>query len=574
MQASTTTFSHPPAAQVQRQVHTHNSLPMAARFRIGLLRCIMLSIWFMPTDPCLAQAKGTIFLDFLDEAKTDELLPCRVEILDARGRPVRGRGVLYQSGWNLVDGTLQLRGRPGDYTFRAFHGPQFAAGTGGFTLDRNASGQDTVALKRYSRLEDEGWFGGDLMSYVTSEETLRWLAAEDLAMGVVVSDRFPEENTTDIKADDEPADPRKIDGNGKWVDRLSFHDTRPGSGLTLHHWMPPAEVPAWLASSRLIAMAGRSTADISQLPPHIEIQRPWARDVPVWLASQKIDSIQLLGPHISPDSRFGHFEEPLEIPEGDFRGRMRPGKMVERIYWETLEAGFRIPPSAGSGFGKDELPLGSHRVYTSAEALFSSGQRAGVDRAAWWQALRQGRCFVTSGPLLRATINGQLPGSILQNEDGQPLKLDVAVKLTVADPVEYLDVIFNKRTLYQARLDEYARQGGRIPPLSVDQSGWLVIRVVTEHQDDYRIATTAPFYIEWDGQSRISRRAVEYFRKWLAKSTAQVSQLDEKSQTSAAPFLEAAQLLAETSTVFQRRVIAWIGCDGLPHSDLHKETRS
>ncbi|MEZ6133654.1 MAG: hypothetical protein R3C53_01970 [Pirellulaceae bacterium] len=107
--------------------------------------------------------------------------------------------------------------------------------------------------------------------------------------------------------------------------------------------------------------------------------------------------------------------------------------------------------------------------------------------------------------------------------------------------MEYLDVIFNGETLYQARLDEYAKQGGRIPPLKIEESGWLVIRVVTERQHTYRIASTAPYYFEVAGQPRISRSAVEYFTRWLEKSAKQIEQGDNASQLSAAPFVQAAR---------------------------------
>jgi hypothetical protein len=43
----------------------------------------------------------------------------------------------------------------------------------------------------------------------------------------------------------------------------------------------------------------------------------------------------------------------------------------------------------------------------------------------------------------------------------------------------------------------------------------LVIRVVTERQTGYCFATTAPFYFEFDGKPRVSRRAVSFFQNWL-----------------------------------------------------------
>jgi hypothetical protein len=95
--------------------------------------------------------------------------------------------------------------------------------------------------------------------------------------------------------------------------------------------------------------------------------------------------------------------------------------------------------------------------------------------------------------------------------------------------------------LYEARLDEHARKGGRIPNLEIKESGWMVIRVVTERDFSYRIATTAPFYFEVDGKPRISRQACEYFQRWLEKAAAEVAELDEPSQTAAAPYLAAAR---------------------------------
>jgi hypothetical protein len=254
----------------------------------------------------------------------------------------------------------------------------------------------------------------------------------------------------------------------------------------------------------------------------------------VWLASGRVDSIAVLSEHVTLDGRSDIKLSEMFHPEPNlFKGGRGPGRLVENLYWQVLETGLRIPPSAGSGVGRSSSPLGYNRVYV---ALPTSPRT----RDAWWDGLRAGRSFVTNGPLLRATVNDQLPGHVFQMPAGQTLKLDVALTLTVADPVEYVDVIFNGEAIYHARLDEYAKQGGKIPLLEVAESGWLIIRVVAQRDETYRMAMTAPYYVEFGGQRRISRKACEMFSQWLESSSAERKEADRGAAQAAEPYTAAA----------------------------------
>ncbi len=488
-------------------------------FRAITLGVGVVAAWSFQVSAAHAQASGSIDIRFL-EKETAAPLASRVRISAADGKTQRIRGSLHVQGWNLIEGDLSFKGRVGDYRYQASHGPQFSAAAGGFTLDRKSQALDVVHLPRHCDLALEGWHAGDLMARVDSEDALRWLPAEDLIMAVVVSEQSL-------------AGQPELQNAERWIDRTSYLDTRPGSGLTLHHWLPPATVPAGLPSSRLLVMAKESRPQSESLPVHAEIQKLWARDVPIWLASGRIDSIQLLGDHLSIDGeRTAKFTPIVDPDPGRFRGPRGAGRMVEAIYWQVLECGLPIPPSAGSGFGKTTSPLGYNRVYAHAPNPTPS---------AWWQAIRDGQSFVTNGPLLRVTVNQELPGHTFTAAAGQGIELDIALKLTVSDPVEYLEVINNGATLYRARLDEYARQGGKIPPQIIRESGWLLVRVVTEHEPTYRIATTAPYYVLIGDEPRISRSAVAFFQRWLEQTTQQLEQLDFDSRSSATPYLSAAK---------------------------------
>lgn len=499
---------------------------IVAGWRISLLSIVLLVSGAVSPNISYAQTTGYVEIDFLEE-ETEEPLVCRVEILDSQAKPLRARGSLNQSGWNLVEQTLKFKGRPGDYRYRVFHGPQFSAGGGGFTLDRKTQGYDVLRLARHANLREEGWSGGDLLSRVAAAQTLRWLPAEDLAMAVVPTDTFSPEPDSNL----EP-----LWQGERWVEQKSFYDARAGSGLVLHHWLPPAAVPESLPSSRLLVMAKQSTASAAaQVQPvvHAEIAKLWARDTPVWLASGLIDSIQVLGEHATYDGSGAARFKPMVDPDpGRFIGPRGPARLIEYIYWQTLEAGLKIPPSAGSGFGQGPSPLGYNRVYTST---------ASVSNSQWWTALRQGQSFITNGPLLRVEINGQRPGATFRAAQGDTIELEVAVKLTVADPVEYLEVIFNGEKIYQARLDEYARQGGKIPPLKIEESGWIIVRVLTERSETYRMAMTAPFYCEVGEQPRVSEQAVAFFQSWLDASAESILGSEQAASNPQLPYIDAAR---------------------------------
>ena len=508
-----------------------------------------------------AQGRGEWKLE-VRQQEPDLPLVSRVQILSASGQPQRIRGALFQQGWNLLDQPRTYLGRVGDYTFQVFHGPEFAPASGGFTLDLQSTAHDLIRLPRHADLALEGWLGGDLLSQLAVEATRPWMPAESLAVAVapqqIVLQANPAATSPAAASPSQAAAPASLPppaaagsvpeplqaAAAAWSYSGSSWDARPGSGLVLHHWWPPAAVPEHLPSSRLLVLAKSAQRGSDLLPVHAELQRVWARDVPIWLASGRIDSVQLLGPHVTIDGLRAEAVQPLVEPEpGRFRGPHRSGRLVEWLYWQMLECGLRLPPTAGSGFGSCNSPLGYNRVYAYAPQ---------PTLPAWWQAVRDGQSFVTNGPLLRATVNGHVPGAVLAAEQGQTLQLDVALTLTVADPVEYLEVVFNGQALYRARLDEYARAGGAIPPLTVSSSGWLVVRVVTDREHTFRMATTAPYYVEIGGQRRVSRQAVAYFQAWLERAAEELAASSAETRQAAEPYVAAArqfwQTLADQAT--------------------------
>ena len=108
-----------------------------------------------------------------------------------------------------------------------------------------------------------------------------------------------------------------------------------------------------------------------------------------------------------------------------------------------------------------------------------------------------------------------MPGHVFQADAGEQVDLEVGLTLSTRDPVSYLEVIKNGRRVHEVRLADWAKAGGKLPPLAFDESGWFVIRAVTDGADTYRFAATAPYYVEIGYQRRISRSSVRFFLDWL-----------------------------------------------------------
>ena len=221
------------------------------------------------------------------------------------------------------------------------------------------------------------------------------------------------------------------------------------------------------------------------------------------------------------------------------------GRYAERIYRHVLDAGIPLVPLAGGGDLSAANPIGYNRLYVTSRR--SDGpqedQSPTLPRTEqqWWTDVWSGSSVATNGPLMRPLVDGKLPGHTFAGRSGDVLRLQPELNLAVRDPVEYLEVIHNNRIHYSARLEEFAEAGGEIPPIMATESGWVILRVMTLFENHYRAAITAPWWIEFDGQRRVSAESVEFFRQWLSDYESRLTRLPPEALTRYAPFIRAAR---------------------------------
>ncbi len=487
---------------------------------------------FLCSGTLVWAAGGTLTLKATEE-QSDSPAITRLEVW--RGSPGGKRVPLKRTvpaGVGVVlDRQLDITLPDNLYSFRMIRGPEYRIVSGTFQLETTSLDEHSVRLPRMVNMLQEGWTSGDCCVVASPHSLPLRMAAEDLHLARTLG-HVQAKPIAGRKPDEPPEnDPAWIASDAKHFGGLVFYgDDSFGDGADDS-----------LLPSQRIAQANRADGQI-----RIAIENPFAWPLPVWLASEKIDGVFVLGDWLQLDKKILRVSDGRS-PSGPQIGDARSvGRWAERIYWNLLEAGFRIPPLAGSGSESRQTPVGYNRLYVAGpiDSYRQDGKlvpKRVANPQAWWDGAWQGNSVATNGPLLRPLVGGKIPGHVFTAKSGEALKLEVELNLSVRDPVDYLEVIHNGRVHHSAKLDEFAKAGGRIPPLLVKESGWVTIRVVTLYEDHFRAAMSAPWYIDFDSRPRMTAEGVEFFQSWLSEYETRLLRLPAPQLARHVPFVRAAR---------------------------------
>lgn len=182
----------------------------------------------------------------------------------------------------------------------------------------------------------------------------------------------------------------------------------------------------------------------------------------------------------------------LLVPRGkvDFGEIMQFGGLGTRLYYDFLDLGFPLTASAGS-----DTPffsgVGDVRVYAHVgDGPFSAD--------AWFDAMRRGRTFVTTGPMVEFRINDAFPGDTVRVESGETVRLRVrAWGLKGASAPERIKVIRNSDLIRETpSSDEDAESIEDEFDLRPGYGAWVAVHV---YGRDGSEAHTTPIYLIREG---------------------------------------------------------------------------
>jgi hypothetical protein len=408
-----------------------------------------------------AAAGGQLKLTVV-EKETGKPLAARMHLKNGAGRMPRIPKLPVFADHFVFDGEVTLKLPKGQYRFELECGPEFLDQQGHFEIQEFADDEKTIEMRRFVNMAKESWYSGDLDVERPVSEIELLMRADDLHIAHLFP--LPKPLKKDI--------------------------LQPGTQVFDRNrcFRPAEELPVW--------------KDLKQVT---------AWDLPLRVALQQVDSVELAAANLQRNNVVGGEKGCKPRDPTFYPGNEGLARWQEAVYFHLLNCGLRIPPSAGSGSGQVQNPVGYNRVYAHVEGEFS--------HESWLDALKAGRSIVTNGPMIRPTVEGEFPGFVFQTDAGQQLELEVALNLATRDKISYLDIVKDGRVYRSIRLEEFKNSGGRLPLVKFDKSGWFLLRVVADNAKTHRFAMTAPYYVEAGYERRISKSSVQFFLDWIDERT-------------------------------------------------------
>lgn len=151
--------------------------------------------------------------------------------------------------------------------------------------------------------------------------------------------------------------------------------------------------------------------------------------------------------------------------EGEFFGSREPFYPWYRL----LSCGFRVPLVGSSGKVSNAVALGQPRTY----ARLQPGEEFTYGH--WIEAVRAGRTFVTEGPLISFTVDGQDPGALI----GLPATggtVHVRAQARGLEPFAALEVVANGQCIAGSEATGSPCTAVVETDVKVTTSGWLAAR--------------------------------------------------------------------------------------------------
>jgi len=489
----------------------------------------------LPAQPTWASkaGEGVLKLRVVDKA-TGQVIPCRIHLKNQANVSRKTYGLPFWFDHIICPGEIDMKLPKGGYTFVIERGPEYVDVTGHFQINDYSEDEKTVELKRAVDMAAESWWAGDMHICRPLREIELAMQAEDLHVaGLVTWDN----KKTHWAKEPLPTETTFKFDNDRYYHLLTGKDARAGGTLLLFGLPRPLGLTGMARdfppSLDVVGMAKQSNPNV-----WIDVEKPYWWDLPLWLAAGAVDSIELLNSHMlrggmTKNEAWGKTRDRSRYPDP-----LGNGYWSEAVYHQVLNAGFRIPPSAGSGSGEANNPVGYNRVYVWSP-------KDGFDADAWWAGLKAGRCIVTNGPLIRPIANSQLPGHVFRVKPGEEFTVEVALNMATRDPIAYVEVVENGRVAQSVRMEILAKTG-RFPPLKITKPGWFLVRAVTQNEETYRMASSGPWYVEYEDQPpRVSRAAAQMFLNWVQERAAMIRIEDAEQKAAAMRYIDGARIFWE-----------------------------
>jgi hypothetical protein len=463
----------------------------------------------------------------VDDA-TGEPLAATLFVSGEDGRPVEIEGrhahVQYLGKRRCyVDGTFVLSARPSRLLLEVRRGIETLPLRTEVDTAQHGGEALVLRLRRWIDMRRQGYLSGDThVHFLSQSESHLQMRAEDLnVLNLLVSDF-----TNDRDKFTGRLDPVSTAGHAVFVGQES-RDWQQGHVILLgiHRIVEPFEpyggrfqerTEPNLVMARILGEARRqggvtTWAHFCNLP---------GAESPIDIALGLVDAIDLIT-----------YDDPTQLPShwGPWvnSGMSQAEFTVMRsmdLYYQYLNAGFRMPIGAGTDKMGDSIPVGSNRLYTrfSGEPAYEK----------WLAGLKAGDGFVTNGPMLTFTVDGHGSGEAVSFTS--PRKVTARATARSILPFQSLEIVVNGEPAAMRHLRPGSGPGkDGVYSLEVEgtfeleRSSWIAARVAESPAARNRIlprgltvfAHTNPVYFLRNGAKVRELASIRYLQKYVKGTT-------------------------------------------------------
>ncbi|UCD28097.1 MAG: CehA/McbA family metallohydrolase [Planctomycetota bacterium] len=442
----------------------------------------------MPVD-ILAPAKGRTKISILS-ADTGQPVPAMVNLrwkvngadrrpsngidfgsqIDMRERrygprPARIPGRLAEYNYWCVPGPFDMMLPPGDWEIVIRRGVEHTPLIDTFSLAAEDSIERIYTVTRWIDMRKLGWYSGDdhvhckIMSDQDARRLMAWVRAEDvhvvntLKVGDVYRTFFPQRGFGKAY--------RVIDGDYVIV--------------------PGQECPR---IGKRYAIGHTISLNIQSM-----VRDPGRYYLYDWVADTVHAQGGLFGyAHGQTNQYFVSRDMSINIPKqkADFLEILQFGQLGTDLYYDFLNMGFKVTASAGT-----DVPwggtVGEVRVYAYVgDKTFSAD--------AWFDAVKQGRTFVSNGPMITFQVDEALPGDEILIDRNRQLRVRASA---VGDPENMLpiklEIIRHGQVIRSAETKGAQQKELSVDfELNADHGFWIAARA---EGGDGSYAHTTPVYV-------------------------------------------------------------------------------
>ena len=399
--------------------------------------------------------------------------------------------------WNYVAGSFRVRAPLGKIRISIRRGLEYAPIDEEIRLEAGKTLRRTFALKRWVHMERKGWYSGDTHIHMLDPPSALFeTRAEDLRVSnILVLQHFGKTYSREhFRGELDPiSDPRHlVYYNQEYRNQTLGHV----SLLHLKKLVEPISTGGLAVPEATVYRYSFRRPSRRGFPRHGQAGWP---DAPLLLEPMRETHRQgglVNWAHLRPAQR----EFPIdmvfgEIDTADILTHTRLPQTL-KLWYHLLNCGFRLPATAGTDRIGPEEPVGHQRVYVKLSGPLTY--------PGWIEGLRQGRSFVTNGPMVSLTVDGLGPGEELKLSGRKILRIE-ARGLSLR-PFERLEILVNGKVAASAPARAEGRQAEVTLNYPASRSLWIAARCMGGSPEETSIWThplfahTNPVYVRYRRQ--------------------------------------------------------------------------